>query len=53
MSTAFLVLISVHAYGIAYSFEKDFFTWCFIGLGLSTLMDAYVEPTEDAITDRT
>lgn len=37
LGTALLVLVSVHAYGVAYSFEKDFFTWAYIGLGLSAI----------------
>ncbi len=38
VSTGFLVLIAVHAYGIAYSFEKDFFTWLFLGLAVSACL---------------
>jgi O-antigen ligase len=34
---AILVLVSIHSYGIAYSFAKDFYTWLYIGLGIAAI----------------
>ena len=45
--TSIVVLFIVHFYGIAYSFEKDFFTWMYVGLGISAIFnrkkDLYAE----------
>lgn len=38
ITTASLVLLSVHFYGVAYPFEKEFFTWLYIGLALSYIV---------------
>jgi hypothetical protein len=35
VTMSLVVIIAVHFYGVAYSFEKDFITWMFIGLGLA------------------
>jgi O-antigen ligase len=40
VGTAILVLLAIHAYGIAYSLEKDFFTWSYVGLGISSMVNA-------------
>jgi O-antigen ligase len=37
--TSIVVLFIVHFYGIAYSFEKDFFTWMYVGLGISAIFN--------------
>ena len=37
--TSIVVLFIVHFYGIAYSFEKDFFTWMYVGLGISVIFN--------------
>jgi O-antigen ligase len=45
--TSIVVLFIVHFYGIAYSSEKDFFTWMYVGLGISVIFnrkkDLYAE----------
>jgi O-antigen ligase len=38
--TGMVVLFSVHFYGIANSFEKDFFTWMYVGLGISVVVNS-------------
>ena len=38
LATGVLVLFVAHCYWIAYSLEKEFFTWSFIGLALSCIV---------------
>ncbi len=45
LGTALLVLVSVHAYGVAYAFEKDFFTWTYVGLGISSMIHSGNNPS--------
>lgn len=38
--TGMVVLFSVHFYGVAYSFEKDFFSWMYIGTAISSVYNS-------------
>jgi len=54
VSLAGLILITIHAYGIAYSFERLFLPWTFVGLAFSYLQNEKtaldIVPTLEEIT---
>jgi putative inorganic carbon (HCO3(-)) transporter len=48
IGTSALILLAVHFYGIGYTFEKEFFTWTFMGLLFSYFVNERSQRCRDS-----